>query len=129
IGLISYRFIQNIPKYGHVLRSCNIMRIIQFSCAVPEVAEQHIAIMVRQANLWSRFSWLTTDPEYVTQPFGADVWHTHTTQTDLYWSNWDAVYDSLGNDGREVADQFLKPGDLTGILLDKALLPDFPDII
>jgi hypothetical protein len=102
-------------------------RVIQFSCPDPTTANGLIGMMVNQANVWSRLRWLTTDPEYVTAPFSPADWHTHTTEATRYWTDWDAVYDNLGDDGKMIADQFLKPGTMTDLLLDKALIASLPD--
>ena len=99
------------------------MKIIQFTCQIPQVSDALKALMFQQINTWSRLQRLATDPEYVTQPFGADVWHTHTTNPTLHWADWDAIYGALGDDGRVIADQFFGDGPMQGLLLMTDLLP------
>ncbi len=99
------------------------MKIIQFSCAIPQVSDALKALMLQQVNAWSRLQHLSTDPAYVTEPFGVGTWHTHTTDPALHWANWDAIYGALGDDGRVIADQFLGDGPFQGFLLATDLLP------
>lgn len=105
------------------------MKIIQFSCPIPEVAAGLQAVMLEQVNAWSRLAWLTNDPQYVTQPFGSEQWHQHTTDATLYWADWGSIYDNLGDDGRVVADRFFGDGPMQGLLRVVPLLPAFPDML
>jgi len=99
------------------------MRIIQFTCHVPQVREGLKALMVQQINVWSRLERLAGDPSQVTQPMTTGIWSTHLDQPDLTWANYDAIYASLGDDGRVIADQMLGDGPMQGILLNAPLMP------
>ena len=103
------------------------MKIIQFRCPEPPAAQLR-AVMVDQVNTWSRLQRLADDPEYVTAPFTVDDWHVHTTEADLHWTNWDAVYTALGDDGRAIADQLLGEGPMQGILRHAPLVAALPDV-
>ena len=72
------------------------MKIIQFTCAVPQAAEALKQKMLDTINRWSRLSLLAADQSYTTQPFGAETWQTHTTRP-LHWADWDAIYSCLGD--------------------------------
>lgn len=83
------------------------MKLIQFTCDNTELAQALKEKMTRIVNLLSRLNFLTNDPEYITSPFGTDGWYTHTVETNLHWSLWDAVYANLGDNGRELADEVI----------------------
>ena len=103
------------------------MKIIQFRCPEPP-AMQLRQVMVDQVNTWSRLQRLTDDPDYVTAPFTVGGWRVHTTDPDLNWTNWDAIYNALGDDGRAIADQLLGEGPMQGILRHAPLVAALPDV-
>ena len=103
------------------------MKIIQFRCPEPP-AMQLRQVMVDQVNTWSRLQRLTDDPDYVTAPFTVDGWRVHTTDPDHHWTNWDAIYSTLGDDGRAIADQLLGEGPMQGILRHAPLVAALPDV-
>lgn len=105
------------------------MKLIQFRCPIPQVAAGLQQVMLEQVNTWSRLNWLPDDPNYVSQPFGMEQWSQHTTDPDLYWANWGAIYDNLGDDGRVIADRFFGDGPLQGLLRTVPLLPQFPSML
>jgi hypothetical protein len=103
------------------------MKIIQFRCAVPQATAGIRQKMLDTINRWSRLQWLANDPEYQTAPFGAEQWHTHTTDSDLSWADVDAIYPHLGDTGRQEWDERLGDGPLQGILRMAPLLQALPD--
>lgn len=115
------------------------MKILQFLCPQNPPAEQLKQIMVDQINTWSRLQRLTSDPDYSTDLFDVSIWHEHTITPGLWWLDYDAVYQHIGDDGRKIADQMLGTGPLQGILrlapLVQALpstrldLIDVPDLV
>lgn len=104
------------------------MKIIQFRCPVDPPASQLKLLMIEQVNVWSRLQRLASDTEYVTQPFSMDQWRIHTQDPHLYWADWDAIYNNLGDDGRRIADQFLGDKPLQGILRMAPLVAQLPDV-
>ncbi len=103
------------------------MKILQFLCPQDPPATQLKEIMVDQINTWSRLSWLTNDPAYVTIKYDGSIWHEHTTTPGLWWLDYDSIYSSLGNDGRKICDQMLGDGALQGILKLSPLVQALPD--
>lgn len=101
------------------------MQILQFTCAVPQIANALCGAMVAQANIWSRLAYTCQDPAYVTSPFDASIWHTKVSDPTTYWSDYDSVYAALTDAGRLVADQMFGPGPLQGTLLNAQLKPSF----
>lgn len=99
------------------------MKIIQFTCDVHVVSNELKLMMLQQVNAWSRLQRLSNDENYVTAPFGYETWHTHTTNPNLHWADWDAIYSALGDDGRIIADRFLGEGPFKGLLRMTDLLP------
>jgi len=104
------------------------MKILQFLCPLNPPAVQLKAIMLEQINTWSRLQRLASDPEYTTQPFDMSIWHEHTTTAGLWWIDYDSAYANIGDDGRKIADQMFKPGQLTGILTHAPLVATMPDM-
>jgi hypothetical protein len=104
------------------------MRVLQFLCPSNPPAEQLKQLMVDQINTWSRLQWLSSDPEYTTQPFSLSVWREHTTTAGLWWLDYESIYAQIGDDGRKIATQLLEPGPLTGILLLAPLVATMPDL-
>jgi hypothetical protein len=98
-------------------------RVIQFTCADPQITAGLRALMVEQVNTWSRLSRLAADPKQVTDPFDVSVWKDHLTKNGVSWANYDSIYDNLGDDGRKIADQMLGSGPMQGILLNAPLMP------
>lgn len=104
------------------------MKIIQFRCPSDPPASQLKALMIEQVNTWSRLQRLASDPDYGTDPFGADQWRVHTQDSALHWADWGAIYAHLGDDGRKIADQMLGDGPLRGILRMAPLVASMPDL-
>jgi hypothetical protein len=102
------------------------MKILQFLCPQDPPASQLKLLMVDQVNTWSRLQRLSSDPDYVTQPFDASIWHEHTTTPGLWWLDYDSVYAHIGDDGRKIADQMLGNGALQGILKMAPLVQALP---
>jgi len=102
------------------------MKIIQFRCSVPQATAGIRQKMLDTINRWSRLQWLADQPEYQTNQFGAEQWHTHTTDADLSWANVDAIYPHLGDTGRQEWDERLGDGPLQGIFRHAPLLQALP---
>jgi hypothetical protein len=100
--------------------------VLQFECPDATVAAQLQQIITNQANTWARLNWLTTDPNYVTAMFGSEQWNVHTTNAQLYWANYDAIYAQLGADGQAIADAMLGSGPMQGILKQAPLIASMP---
>lgn len=105
------------------------MKIIQFRCLVPEIADQLKAMMVSQINEWSRLRWLKDDPEYATDTYDVSCWKQHLIDPAIYWVNWTPVYENLGESGKLIADQMLGNGPMQGVLLGKPLVNSMPEIV
>jgi hypothetical protein len=104
------------------------MKILQFNCPLDPPASQLKALMLEQVNTWSRLSRLSSDPDYTTAPFGADVWKEHTTTPGLWWVDWGSIYEHLGNDGRAIADQLLGDKPFQGVLRLAPLVQALPNV-
>jgi hypothetical protein len=104
------------------------MRVLQFLCPLNPPAEQLKQLMVDQINTWSRLRWLSSDPEYTTQPFDLSVWREHTVTAGLWWLDYDSVYAQIGDDGRKIATQLLEPGPMAGNMLLAPLVETMPDL-
>ena len=102
------------------------MNILQFYCPQNPPAEQLKQLMVDQVNTWSRLQRLANDPDYTTAPFDMSMWHEHTTKKGLWWLDYDAVYEHVGDDGRKIADQMFGTGELQGILKMAPLVQALP---
>lgn len=102
------------------------MRIIQFTTENPVVVQKLIGFCLEQVNTWSLLQDRSAnDPGYVTQPWGPETWQTKVDDPNIYWVNFDGVYDHLGDNGRIIANRLLIPGPDSGILLN---LPFFKDL-
>jgi hypothetical protein len=105
------------------------MKIIQFTCPDDEIATKLKELMVNQVNEWSRLKYLANDPEYVTSFWGPDIWQEHLETPNLWWTNYDAIYDNLGETGRNIADQMLGFGNWQGIMRLVPLVIQMPDML
>ena len=85
------------------------MQIIQFTCPDSQAANQLKSLMTGIVNDISRLSFLADDPAYVTDPFSIEGWFEHLQTPGLYWTSWEAVYSSLGDTGRSIADNMILP--------------------
>jgi hypothetical protein len=79
------------------------------------------------ANAFSAIPFRMEDPEYVTRPFGMDVWHEHLQTPGLYWADYSTIYRHIGNVGREILNQLIGTKAWQGILLRVPLDVDFPE--
>jgi len=105
------------------------MKIIQFTCPDNEIATKLKELMTNQVNEWSRLKHLATDPDYVTSPWEVDIWQEHLETPQLWWTNYGAIYDNLGDTGRNIADQMLGFGDWQGIMRLVPLVQQLPDML
>ena len=104
------------------------IKVIQFHCPNPEVAEELKAAILEVANEFSGLPFRAEDPEYITNPFGMDEWREHTQTPGLWWANYGAIYQHLGGSGRKLADRLLGFGPLQGILRHAPLALAYPDM-
>ena len=104
------------------------IKVIQFLCPDPLLAEKIKERVLAQANIWSRLQYRAEDPEYGTSPFGMDEWHQHTQTAGLWWANYGAIYEHIGDHGRKIADHMFGDGQRDGILLRAPLVEDDPDM-
>ena len=92
------------------------MKILQFYCPQTTLASELKDCITEQANIWSRLSRLSSDPEYVTAAFKVDAWQEHTTKPGLWWVDYDAIHSALGDDGRKIANHLIGSPVIKGVL-------------
>ena len=106
----------------------NAITVIQFLCPDPLLAEKIKERVLAQANIWSRLQYRSEDPEYGTSPFGMDEWHQHTQRAGLWWANYGAIYEHIGDHGRNIADHMFGDGQGDGILRHAPLALAYPNM-
>ena len=104
------------------------MKVIQFLCPDTTIANQLKALVLAQANKWSRLQYLAEDPEYITNPFDMDEWREHSQTSGLYWADYGKIYEHLGDHGRDIADQMFGFEPLQGILRHAPLVLLYPEM-
>ena len=92
------------------------MKILQFYCPQDPPATELKECITEQANIWSRLTRLSSDPEYVTAAFSVDTWQEHTTRPGLWWVDYDAIHAALGDDGRKIANHLIGSEIIKGAL-------------
>ena len=104
------------------------MKVIQFICPHDPPSTQLRQLMVDQVNEWSRLQYLAHDPEYTTSPWSMDDWRQHLETPGLWWADYGAIYEHLGDSGRKIADQMFGFEHLQGILRYAPLVVELPDV-
>jgi hypothetical protein len=104
------------------------MRVLQFVCDQYPQADTLKEYLVDQLNVWSRLKWLADDPSYVTAKYNVSLWKPHTTVANLWWFDYDSVYNHLGDDGRILADSMFGDNPLQGLLKRAPLIDTLPDL-
>jgi len=74
--------------------------VLQFPATTPAADAALVASTVAQWNAWGGFAaWKAADPNYQTPPISKSVWTRHPT-LPLWWTDFRAVWVSIGDEGR-----------------------------
>jgi hypothetical protein len=92
------------------------MKILQFYCPNDPPATELKECITEQANIWSRLTRLSSDPDYVTAVFSVDTWKEHTTRPGLWWVDYGSIHAALGDDGRMIANHLIGSEVIKGAL-------------
>ena len=80
------------------------MKILEFTESDKTIATKIINCLVTQFNAWSNFGILSKDPSNVTKSFQESDWLKKKNDETSYWTNYDLIYNALGDQGQIAAD-------------------------
>jgi hypothetical protein len=91
--------------------------ILQFSCPPGPSLTAASAAFLALMNNASRFNYLVNTPGYGTDQFDNSIFNVSVSTPNLNWINWDTVYSSLGDNGRDIANILIGTPEQPGWML------------
>ena len=103
--------------------------VIQFNCPDAQTAQALKTCILEMVNAFSAIPFRMEDPEYVTRPFGMELWHEHLQTPGLYWADYGAIHMHIGNVGRQILDRVIGTKARQGLLSRLPLAVDLPESV